>query len=325
VDAWDRYWFPVTPTVNLACCRIVAVAAQLFWFPAPLAIHINLVLKNTEFIDPQVMMQAIGLLVPREVLFTPSGMTAVYWATIIAGTTALIGFFTRSSLFIFALGIWFFVSHKYSYADVHHPEALMAIFLMTLAFAPSGRSLSLDALLRRRRDRAAGRPTNDRELSDMAMWPLKLAHVLLAATYFSTGATKLLSGGLGWMNGYTVQMYTFTDAMTQNRPLGIWLAQHHTLGILLGAFTVLFELFFFLSLLAPRLAPLFFLGGIFFHLGLYLASGQPFYFHIILNALLLLFLDPHWFEQQINKLRHRITAGRTPGRELGIRRPADLL
>ena len=144
----------------------------------------------------------------------------------------------------------------------------------------------------------------------MAMWPLKLAHVLLAATYFSTGATKLLSGGLGWMNGYTVQMYTFTDAMTQNRTLGIWLAQHHTLGILLGAFTVLFELFFFLSLLAPRLAPLFFLGGIFFHIGLYLASGQPFYFHIILNTLLLLFLDPHWFEQQISKLT--VFTTRTP-------------
>jgi hypothetical protein len=314
VDAWNHYWFPFTTTLNLACCRIVAVAAQLIWFPPSLTIHINLVLKNTEFMDPQVMIRAIGLLVPREVLFTPLGMTAVYWITIIAGTTALVGFLTRSSLFIFAMGIWFFVSHRYSYFDVHHPEALFSIFLMTLAFAPSGKSLSIDALLRRRRDRAAGRSTTGRELSDMAMWPLKLAHVLLAATYFSTGVTKVISGGLGWMNGYTVQMYTFTDAITNNRPLGIWLAQQHTLGILLGAFTVLFELFFCLSLFFPRLAPLFFLAGISFHIGLYLASAQPFFFHIILNTLLLVFLDPHWFEQQLSKLNFFKTGFNRPER-----------
>ena len=65
------------------------------------------------------------------------------------------GFFTRTSLFVLALGIWIFVSHGYSYADVHHPQALFAIFLMVLPFSPSGDRLSVDALIRRRR--AGGR------------------------------------------------------------------------------------------------------------------------------------------------------------------------
>ena len=47
------------------------------------------------------------------------------------------------------------------------------------------------------------------------MWPLKLAHVVLAMTYFSTGITKLLAGGLAWMNGYTLQTYVFIDGINR--------------------------------------------------------------------------------------------------------------
>jgi len=118
--------------------------------------HINLASKNPDFVDPQVLIRGITFIIPRDVLFTPQGITTLYWITLVAGLTALVGLFSRPSLFIFALGNWIFVGHRYSYADVHHPEALFAIFLMTLALAPSGRSLSIDALLRRPRARNAG-------------------------------------------------------------------------------------------------------------------------------------------------------------------------
>ena len=44
--------------------------------------------------------------------------------------------------------------------------------------------------------------------------PLKLVHVLLAIAYFSTGFSKIVYGGLQWMNGYTLQSYIFMDATT---------------------------------------------------------------------------------------------------------------
>jgi Vitamin K-dependent gamma-carboxylase len=301
INAWNRYWFPATTTLNLAGCRIIAVLAQVFWFPPSLEQHLNLLSKNSGFIDAQALIRGITSVVPRDALFTAQGFTALYWTTMAAGILALVGLFTRSSIFVFALGNWIFVSHRYSYGDVHHPEALFAIFLMTLAFAPSGASLSLDALRHRHRARGTDRLAKPLERSEMAMWPLKLAHVLLAMTYFSTGISKLLSGGLAWMNGYTVQIYTFSDAITRNRPLGIWLAEQHTLGVLLGAFTILFELFFFVSLVLPRTAPFFFLSGILFHVGLFVTSGHPFYSHIVLNALLLVFLNPEWFSAQVNR------------------------
>jgi uncharacterized membrane protein YphA (DoxX/SURF4 family) len=304
---WNEYWFPITTPLSLAGARIVAVAAQLFWFAPNLSGNINLAVKNTEFVQPQPLIRLIDALLPREVLFSESGLMAVYWATTVAGITALLGFFTRTSLFLLALGTWFFVSHRYSYADVHHPEALFAIFLMVLPFSPAGESLSIDALLKRRRQ---GRPEGTQQgipLTDTAMWPLKLAHVLLAMTYFSTGISKLLSGGLAWTNGYTLQNHVFNDAIERNIPLGLWLAKQHTLCIVLGAGTILFELFYFLSLVLPRTAPYIFVSAIFFHIGLYLTSGHPFFQHIVLNLILLLFLDPHRFPNWLTRLREFVS------------------
>ena len=301
IDRWNAYWFPTTTTTALALCRIIAVAAQLFWFFPSLRYHLNLLTKNPEFIEPQLLIRAITAIVPRDVLFTPSGLSALYWVTFVAGAAALVGLFTRTSLFVFALGSWIFVAHGYSYADIHHTQAVYDIFLLALAFSPAGESLSIDAVIRRRRGRGTGDTAEAPRQVDTAMWPLKLAHVLLAMTYFSTGFTKLLGGGFRWLNGYTLQAYTFEDAIRRELPVGIWLGQHHTVCVLLSFFTILFETFFFLSLFFPRAAPFFFLNGLFFQLGLFVAAGHPFFQHMVLLLLLLLFLPPAWWRAWLNK------------------------
>jgi hypothetical protein len=308
IAIWNGYWFPTTSTLNLAGARILAVAAQVLWLFPSLDYQINLVTKNSAFSYPQPLIRAIEAVAPRDLVFTAGAFTIIYWVSIAAGLAALVGFLTRTSLFLVALGTWFFVSHAYSYADVHHTQALFAIFLMVLPFSPAGDTLSIDALIRRRRARAAGASAPNARLTDTAMWPLKLAHVLLALTYFSTGITKLFYGGLRWMNGYTLQTDVFTDAINRGLPLGIWLAHQHALCVLLSIGTILFETFFFVSILVPRVAPLFFVGGILFHIGLYVTSGHPFFEHMVMNALLLLFLDPEWFPAQVTKLTSRRTA-----------------
>jgi hypothetical protein len=176
---------------------------------------------------------------------------------------------------------------------------VFAIFLMALAFAPSGKSFSLDALIRRRRAGADKQPKEARV--DTAMWPLKLAHVLLAMTYFSTGLTKMIFGGPQWLNGYTLQAYTFVDAINREIPLGIWLGQQYPLALGLSFFTIIFELFFFLSLIFTRAAPFIFVVGIFFQLGLYLTAGHPFFQHMVLLTLLLLFVTPQWWQAWVDK------------------------
>jgi hypothetical protein len=296
IDRWNAYWFPTTPTLHLAICRIVAVAAQLFWFFPSMEEQRNLLLLNSEFIEPQLLIRVIDAVVPREVFFTPGAFTVLYWFTIVAGVTAMVGLFTRTSLFVFALGIWILVAHLYSYGDRHHTQALFCIFLMLLALAPSGERLSVDAVIRRRR-RHASDALDASGMSDMAIWPLKLAHVLLAMTYFSVGMSKLLHSGLRWLNGYTLQGHTFGDALERGHPLGIWLARQHDMAVALSFLTILLEVFFFVSLFLPRLAPLFFFGALMFQVGLYLAAGYDFFQHMVLLTLLLFFLYPEWWRR----------------------------
>lgn len=301
IERWNAYWFPVTPTLDLAICRVVAVAAQLLWFFPDLSEHTNLLVKNTEFIEPQLIVRVISAVVPRDVFFTPGTFTALYWATIVVGVAALVGFFSRTSLFLFALGTWIFVAHLFSYGDRHHTEALFCIFLMLLALAPSGERLSVDALVRRRQGAAT------RKTSDLAIWPLKVVHVLLALTYFSAGMSKMLYSGFRWLNGYTLQSHAFGDALQRGHPMGIWLAQQHTLALALSYFTILLELFFFVSLFLPRLAPLFFLAALGFQVGLYVTAGYDFFQHMVLLVLLLVFLYPDWWR---SRLRREVGVGR---------------
>jgi Vitamin K-dependent gamma-carboxylase len=206
-----------------------------------------------------------------------------------------VGFVTRLSLFLFTTGTWIFVAHLFSYGDRHHTEALLAIFLMLLVFAPSGERLSVDAARRRRRTGVPGA-----EVSDLALWPLKLMHVLLSFTYFSAGMAKMVHSGPRWMNGYTLQGHTLTDALERGHPVGVWLAQQHTLAVLLSVFTIVFELFFWVSLVVPRRwAPWFFAVALMFQVGLFVTAGYDFFQHMVLLALLLFFLQPEWWQGRL--------------------------
>ena len=294
IDRWNTFWFPQTNTLPLAVARIIALVAQLFWFYPALDLQLEYMQKNPDFIKPELLIRGLAAVVPHS-FFTPSVFTAFYWGIVVFGVLALVGLFTRTSLFIFALGQWILTAHLYSYGDRHHRQAIFCIFLLSLAFAPSGRALSVDALIRRWRARQRGTALVEPEVVDTAIWPLKLAQLLLGISYLETGVSKLLFGGLRWMNGYTLQTHILRVALPGGFPAGIWLAQHHTIAIVLSVFTIAFESLFFLSLFFPRLAPLFFLSGIFFQIGLYVTGGHNFFQHITLLFILLVTLTPEYW------------------------------
>jgi hypothetical protein len=196
---WDWYWFTPAPTVNLALARVLAVAAQLFWLFPSLDEQLVRLESSPHFIHPQFLIRVVAAVFPREVWFTPHTITVVWWSIKALGLLSLVGLFTRVAMPLFALGSWLLVAHRFSYGDVHHSEAMFALFLLSLSLSPCSEDLSLDAW----RARRAGRQPADR--SPLARWPFALAHLLLATTYLSTGLTKMVFGGLQWMNGYTLQ------------------------------------------------------------------------------------------------------------------------
>jgi hypothetical protein len=296
IDRWNGWWFPPSSTLYLAICRMVAVGAQLLWFYPNLVEHINLLRKNDDFFHPQLITRILVAVFSRDAVFNPTTFTLLYWGTFAVGLLALVGLFTRASLFLFAIGTWIFVAHLFSYGDRHHTEALFAIFLMLLAFAPSGERLSLDALIRRRRTGQGGAET-----SELAIWPLKLTLVLLGFSYLSAGVAKMFHSGLRWLNGYTLQGHTLGDALARGHPVGVWLAQQHTLAVLLSIGTIIFELFFWTVLVVPRRwVPLYLLAALMFMVGLYVSGGYDFFQHMVLLSLLLCFLVPDWWERLVH-------------------------
>jgi len=84
------------------------------------------------------------------------------------------------------------------------------------------------------------------------------------------------------MNGYTLQRYMFANAINFDKPLGIWLAQQHTLCIMLSIATILFEVFFFVSLFFRKSVIVFLIGGILLHVGIFVTMSAPFFQHIVL-------------------------------------------
>jgi hypothetical protein len=293
VEWWNRYWFTPAPTVNLAVARILAVAAELFWFFPSLGEQLARLESNSRFLRPQLLIRIVAAIFPRDRWFTPEAITALWWLTLAAGVLALLGLFTRPALLAFALGVWFLVAHRFSYGDVHHSEAMFAFFLMSLAFAPVGEQLSIDAWRRRRAGRTPA------EMSPLARWPFALAHLLLAMAYFSTGISKLIYGGLRWMNGYTLQGRTLQDALGRDIPLGMWVAQQHTLAILLSIGTVAFEVGFATSLFLPRYRLYFFAAALVFHVGLHLVAGHGFFGHMAVVLILLICYDTPWLRPRV--------------------------
>ena len=97
--------------------------------------------------------------------------------------------------------------------------------------------------------------------------------------------------------------------MSRGHSFGVWLAQQHTLAILLSVFTIVFELFFWAVLVAPRRwVPWFLLTALLFQVGLYVAGGYDFFQHMVLLVLLLLFLEPQWWQRR-SRTRERLSAG----------------
>jgi uncharacterized membrane protein YphA (DoxX/SURF4 family) len=278
IERWNRWWFPQSDGLDLAVCRILAVGSLLFvflpFFMTSPAEHIALIDRPGGFVHPQWMIRLAAALVPADSPAWPHLVHGAFAIAIGAGATTLIGLRTRTSAALLALAIWFLVSHDGSYGEIHHPDIVLSLFLLFLALSPSGRRLSIDALLR---GRAKG-------TTDRAVWPLKLTRVLLAWTYFSNAAAKLLYSGLDWMNGYTLQQSMLYSSLQWERPLGFRLAQHHDLCVALSVATLAFELLFPLALFVPRSRPALLLTGAVFHLALYFTMNIGFFQNVILYA-----------------------------------------
>jgi len=288
--AWDRYWFDPAPYLDLAVCRIALVATQL-----------GLLLTN-EVYDLSRIRELAGLPgswydplpVLRLLMLSPSGafrpsltlLLGIYVGTLVTGVLSLIGFRTRTSLFLFALGNVFLQSFSYSFGDFHHPEALMMFGLFALAFSPSGAALSLDSHSKGHgpkpsfapRDRAASRGSSaELPSSPFARWPLLLLQWMIALIYLDSAVNKIYRSGLDWMNGHTLRWVLYNHGYDRGSDLALWMADHHTISAALSWLTVAWEGTFILAVLIPVLSLIYVPLGIAMHVGMCVLRIACFY------------------------------------------------
>ena len=177
ISWWNAYWFPETSSFPVAICRVVVIGANLLFFFPSLDFLLDMIRRHDGFQDPQLPIRCLAALLNEENVRSLEIVTVIHRVTVVAGLLALVGLFTRSSCAVYALGYGFMEAHRYSYGAVHHAEALMAIFLFLLPFSESGRSLSIDGwIARRRREGAEGGLVRTR----FAMWPLLTTQWLFA-------------------------------------------------------------------------------------------------------------------------------------------------
>lgn len=284
---WNRYWFAPAPYLDLAIVRILAVALQLLILLVlfhPLSEVERLAEAPASLYDPILLFNLMNL--PLGWGFRPDYevLQLVYYLALAAGFLSLVGLLTNMSLVLFTLANVYLQAFLYSFGDFHHPQAVMMVALGLLALSPSGRVLSLDGWLRRRRhpDQPAADPLE--AASPFARWPLLVVQWFFVLMYLSAVFMKATASGHDWANGFTLQCYLLQDGLRWDSPLALWLAQYHSLILFAQYVVVVFQATFALAVVFPRLRWIYVPVGLGLHAGIYLTLTAPFFQWMVLYA-----------------------------------------
>lgn len=277
VERWHNYWFGDGSYFDLALLRIGAVGLQCYLL---LSNGFSRLLNVNAL--PDEMYRPIPML---QILMFPSGSTArpdpesmviLFWFVLAFGFTSLLGILTNVSLALFAIGYIFIQAYIYSFGDMHHPEAIMAIALLAIAFSPCGKVLSFDAVIRNRLNPGTGAPGLLYYKGPYAFWPIGFIRWFFPLMYLSAVVAKLSRSGLDWANGFTLQYALIQDGYRHGSELAIWLSQFHEFIKVAEWFVLIFQATFFLILFFPRLRWIYLPVGICFHLGIWFTMKAPF-------------------------------------------------
>ena len=302
VQAWVGFWFSTTTAVPLAVCRLVLVPGWLLFFGSSWELH-SIPLGYDPARINQTLMHAVLLFVPVETFHTWEFLRGLWLVTTVAGVLATVGFFTRTSLLTFGLGNVILIAHRYSYGELHHPEALYCIAIVLIALSPAGRCYSVDSWIGKRSRNPEGWGPDAK--MDTAMWALRLVQCLLGLAYFSAGSGKLLYGGLAWMNGATMQTIVLTDYVRFGMPAGLWLVESFWLSVAGSVTTILVEVSFFLAVFVPPMRKYILMAGVGLHVGIYVTMAAPFFIWMAMYAVFVDFESLRRWVVLRNQARHR--------------------
>ena len=261
---WNDFWYtPVDPTL-LGLVRILTGMVLLYdhaiW---------GVVLKD--FFGPEswINRDLVDFVLKDQYTYT-------FWWSIPPRWIWLAYAFSMTVIFWFTIGLWTRVSSILSVVVLisfaHRvPEALFGldkvIGMLTfyLALGPSGRALSVDSWLERRRAKMPGGESR----SVAANFALRLIQIHMCIIYLVAGASKLQ--GAAWWNGQAMWM-AFANLEYQSVDM-TWTAWYPWSVELLSHFTVFWELSFCVLIWVKVLRPLVLFGAVVLHVGIGATMG----------------------------------------------------
>ncbi len=251
---WRRVWCAPARPVNLGFCRLIffgwlaafyfsvdfswaAGAPASLWKPVWLfqVLHLGVLPENT--LDAMQILFRIALVMSCIGLLT-RGATA---AAFIAG--------------IYLLGL------GHNFGKTGHGDAALVWTMGILALSRCGDAWSIDRLIRVARRRGGGGggvawpgrgPIQRPVISAEYTWPIRAVWLVLSCVFFGAGVSKLAKSGMDWVfsdnfSNLLIQHHYIYHPMTR---LGLWIADHPALCMMLAAGTILIELAFPLVLIS---------------------------------------------------------------------------
>ena len=219
-----------------------------------------------------------------ERLLTPASMSVFKWLFAAALLAATAGALTSVSTKAAAVLFLFYQGLLRSFTHFNHDEMPAAYILLVLAFTPCGDAFSLDALRGGRRALPGG--------SWVYGYPVLLARLLLAWSYFTSALIKLRVAGLGYLSADNLPALAVSNSLdnmhdTQFRA-ALWLPAYREYTPPLVALVLLWELLFPLAVWFPRARAVILTTGVCFHLGTLFIMNIFFPYHL---AMYLVFVD----------------------------------
>lgn len=241
---WDRWWFAPALPFNLGLCRLMFFGL-LFWF------QLDNHFSGWPTLPASFLTTKISLFKTLHLpIFSSQTVLMLEIAWKISLAMACIGLFTRISAFLsFVLGVYL-VGLTYNYGKTDHMTAMFLFTSGILALSRCGDAVSVDRLIRARRNPAPVPPSGEYR------WPVRMIWVLMSVIFFAAGMAKVVHGGAQWVFSENFAMLLVQRHYTTSPPAlswGLFIAKYPLLYQGAAAGTMVLELFMFVALFSKKL------------------------------------------------------------------------
>lgn len=206
VSTVDQYFFTYYKYHNLGFIRIFLVFVAIVHYSGrPMDGFLTYsVAENIH--TPPLLIQFLELPYP----LPPDWLSNFKIVFITVGFLAMVGLFTRVSLFVFGLLLIYLMGTQALMGWFDHEAGASSQVLLVLALAPGSKAFSMDRLIRWVYHRGQGKMKSLQSAlvgPPVSMWGMRLILILLAATYFTAGMSKIRFSEGRWWDGETLTFY----------------------------------------------------------------------------------------------------------------------